>query len=121
MAASQCLFSVASDIRQHAYVEKLSRNQVGGGDHPYRARSNRLIQRCRAVVPEHERKDRLESLMIRAQAGVLSRADLGTGALLQAPIRDSTEIMWPANHTRSPAFNAVDRAIATNQTNQLDR
>jgi hypothetical protein len=70
---------------------------------------------------ENERKGRLESLMIRAQAGVFSRAGRGMGTPPQAPIRDSKEIMWPANHTRSPVFNAVDRAIATDQTNQLDR
>ena len=56
-----------------------------------------------------------------AQAGVLSRAGLGMGTPPRAPIRDSTESMWPANHTRSPTFNAVDRAIAMDQTNQLDR
>jgi hypothetical protein len=59
--------------------------------------------------------------MIRGQVGVLSRAGLGVGTPPRAPIRDSTEIMWPANHTRSPAFNAVDRAIAMDGTNQLDR
>jgi hypothetical protein len=58
--------------------------------------------------------------MIRAQAGDLSRAGFGMGTSPGAPIRDSTEIMWPANHTRLPAFNAVNRAIAMDQTNQLD-
>jgi len=46
---------------------------------------------------------------------------LGREASPRASIRDSTKTMWPINHNPPPAFNAVERAIATDRTNQLDR
>ena len=74
-----------------------------------------------ALENERERKGRLGSLMTRAQASVLSRAGGGMGTPPTSAYPGFYGDYVAGNsHSLAGVQRAIDRAIATDQTDQLD-